>query len=253
MRIGGWVARVALVALMLLGSLRAARAEPRTEALTPERLLEVVIDAQSEVDMIAMHERDYYDPPKGTCHGKPIASIIPKSDVLHWLTPVLAGEALGCYLETFIGCSQGDWFVAWEGAELLSAPEPFTRSKVTIIEQSADRVVADITEAVYPQCSSCKTFCSCAGVRVPGSKEVRPFTDAEVAAVKTFSRYTVSRGADGIWRVTDRKPSFEWTCPAPPPKNPPARGKGARRQPPDGASAPKGPRVGGAADPSVRR
>jgi hypothetical protein len=131
-------------------------------------------------------------------------------------------------------------------------PKPFTHSKVTIIEQTAERVVADVTETTYPQYSSCGNYCAGVPLSGHGDGVVRPFTDAEVAAVKTSSRFTITLGTDGQWRITDRKPSFEWACTPPPSKKQPARGEGDRR-PPDEASAPQGPQVGGAGDRSVRR
>jgi hypothetical protein len=40
----------------------------------------------------------------------------------------------------------------------------------------------------------------------------RPYTDKEIAKITDSSRYTITRGKDGVWRISDRKPSFKWFC-----------------------------------------
>ncbi len=117
------------------------------------------------------------------------------------------GGALACYLGNYLGCFDGEWLASRCPTRYRPAGLPFKRSKVTIVEQTADRVVAEVGEVVYTEVFQGVPMVS------QGEDELsRPFTDAEIAAVKDWSRYTIVKGKDGVWRISDRKTSYGWFC-----------------------------------------
>jgi hypothetical protein len=202
-----WFASLAASGLVLFGSLRAPLADSKPSEWTPEKLLEFVsvIDHIMELLYVQQDEREH---PRltGSCRGFPVDGAIKRSRVVSLLRPVLGGKALNCYLATYLGCDVKGWIARPMSSVVGAELKPFKRSKVTIVEQTPDRIVVDITELPYEEVTD--------GVATAylGEDEKRPFTDAEIGAITDKSRYTLTRGKDGHWRITDRKPSFKWIC-----------------------------------------
>jgi hypothetical protein len=143
---------------------------------------------------------------RGSCNGGGIDFAIRKAVVLPRIRALVTGNALGCYAATFLGCDLGEWIGDQIASRHGPSRKPFTLSKVTIVGQTSNRVVADVTETDADDVSD-----GVAEVQV--SEEVsRPITEAEAALIKDSSRYTIILGKDGVWRISDRKPSFDWDC-----------------------------------------
>jgi len=189
--------------LMLVGSAQGPLAA--SDKWTPDRVRAFVLRAEGEMQQLMIEQLKAFKKFHGTCHGMEVYAGINKSIAMSRIRAVMAGKALSCYVASYLGCSQGDWII--RGGQCTMVRRPFTRSKVTIVEQTADRVVADVAEATYDDLDK-----FVAGIALDGDYELRPFTDAEVDAVKDSSRYTITRGSDGVWRISDRKPSFKWLC-----------------------------------------
>ena len=198
----GWVALVCL-ASMLVGPAHASLAAP--DQWTPDRVRAFVLRAEGEMLHLAVEQLKARPSFKGTCHGFDVYVAVKKSVAMPRIQAMVTGKVLSCYVASYLGCSQGDSIA--RSNHLIMIRRPFTRAKVTIIEQTADRVVADVTEA-----STDDLAFLIAQVVEGDSDESRPYTEAEVAAVKDSSRYTITRGSDGVWRISDRKPSFKWIC-----------------------------------------
>jgi len=143
---------------------------------------------------------------QGMCQGAEVHGGIKKSVAMPRIQAMVTGKALTCYVASYLGCSDGDWIVA--SSRVVNVRGPFTRAKVTIIEQTAERVVADVAEVPVEDLA----YLTARVVEGDDDDEGRPYTDAEVAAVKHRSRYTITRGSDGVWRISDRVPSFKWIC-----------------------------------------
>ena len=175
---------------------------------TPARVLTFVLHAESEMGKLQFKlTENMHNNAPGTCGGMPLNVAIRKSEAMPRIEAVVTGKALPCYVATYLGCDVGDWLGDnysrrdWHGPDL----SPYTKSNVTIIEQGPDRVLADVTEV--------PTECVLDGVAtVTDNDNPRPATQAELADVTDVSRYTIERGKDGVWRISDRKPSFEWDC-----------------------------------------
>jgi hypothetical protein len=188
---------LAAIALVQLAWSRPPLAAPKTDIWTPDRLRAFVLKVEREMSDLSTVEGDVKLPHlDGTCWGMSPDLGIKTSVVFSRLDNYLEGRAEACYVLTYLGCRMGQWIA--RPAPNFPGPlrRPFNRSKVTIISQTADRVVADVTE-------------------VPPENEpdgIEPFTEAESAAVKDSSRYTITRGKGGVWRISDRKPSFPWVC-----------------------------------------
>jgi hypothetical protein len=108
------------------------------------------------------------------------------------------GQALRGYLATFLGCRLGD-SIASAG---LSINPPvaltFQEAKAAIIEQTPDRVVAEVGEAEFNMIKKGK---------------LDPDEADGKAEFLHKSRYTLTRDANDVWRISDRVPSFkEWEC-----------------------------------------
>jgi hypothetical protein len=202
-----WFASFAAAGLALFVSTRAPLAEPKPTEWTPDRVLKFVsaIDHGMELLYVQQDEREH---PRltGTCRGFPVEGAVERARVVSLLSPVIGGKALNCYIATYLGCDVKGWIARPMASVVGAALKPFNRSKVTIVEQTPDRVVADVTELPYEE-----VWEGVATVYL-GEDEHRPYTDAEIAAITDKSRYTLTRGKDGHWRITDRKPSFKWIC-----------------------------------------
>jgi len=176
------------------------------KAWTRQQVLALVFGVDDLMDRLSNQFMNAYHPIRGTCGVMPVDSAIEKAVVMPQIHALVTGDAVACYVTSNLGCDAGDWITS---GLIASIPHAFTRSKVTIVEQTADRVVADVIEGYYSQQKQGNH------VAVTWDEKHgrdRLLTDAEVNAVKDFSRYTISRGKDGVWRISDRKPSFPLRC-----------------------------------------
>jgi len=197
-----WMA-LASFASMLVGSAQAPLAA--SDKWTPDRVRAFVLHVEGGMLHLAVEQLKAHRRFQGTCQGSAVHGGNEKSVAMPRIQAMVTGKALSCYVASYLGCSDGDWIVG--STHLVNIRRPFTRAKVTIIEQTADRVVADVAEV-----STDDLAFLTAQVVEGDSDESRPYTDAEVAAVKDASRYTITRGSDGVWRISDRVPSFKWIC-----------------------------------------
>ena len=167
---------------------------------TPQKLLEFVI----ETDKLLLAKRGersraHRDPKAiGECYGEPAYDQGGAAEVLSVLEGRLTGRALKCYQATYFGCRLGDR-IALAG---LSIGRPvalaFIEGQVRIVEQTADRVVADVPEVEY-------------NASIDGKLDKDQVGDRRDFGIK--SRYTLTRDAHGVWRISDRVPSYpEWEC-----------------------------------------
>jgi len=165
-----------------------------SERWTPERVRGFLLEIQAMIDADIARAAKQYDGSKevGECYGETaVLRHVKVSEVMPRLEARLSGRALDCYVASYYGCRVGDWF----GSAAVSNNGPgyivYKKSPVKIIEQSADRVVADVTEADYETVAQ-------------GSIDRRNLSR---------SRYTLTRDARRVWRVADRVPAFkEWEC-----------------------------------------
>lgn len=138
----------------------------------------------------------------GDCYdSEGVRSLAKKADILAFLEKRITDPALPCYVASYFGCTVGDWIgnagVAVHGGSDL---EPFTESRVTIVEQTPDRVVADILEAPME-------------LVIDGVLDREQLGPGEEANINTISRYILSRDQAGVWRISDRQVTFElWEC-----------------------------------------
>lgn len=144
-------------------------------------------------------------PVVGVCRGEGVEMVIKKSEAVRRVRAVIAEPALSCYLTTYLGCDLG----AWIGRSSVSlwgpSIRPFTLSNVTIVEQTESRVVADVQEIAFEQVEN-----GIAGDWT-ATEHPHPYTANVLASYPNDgSRYTIVRGADSVWRVSDRKPGDSW-------------------------------------------
>jgi hypothetical protein len=174
---------------------------------TPERVLAFVLRVERQMDKLSSEQFNAEHPElDGECRGYPVGPAIKKSVAVNRLRAFVTREAVDCFVGTYLGCDLGTWIARPVASEVGPDAKPFTGSKVTIVEQTADRVVADVTELAF------ESVFGGVGMWRISEDELRPMTATEAAQVKESSRYTITRGKDGVWRVADRKPSFEWVC-----------------------------------------
>jgi hypothetical protein len=137
--------------------------------------------------------------PVGMCYGEPAAlKSVALADVRRSLSRFTTGRAQQCYLASYYGCTIGDRVARAGLAKSGPAFAPHADSKVTLIEQSANRAVADVSEV------------DARLVDPNGYMHSWLVPDANPA--KKTSRYTLKRDATGHWRIADREPNFEWEC-----------------------------------------
>jgi hypothetical protein len=183
-----------------------------TTGWTPERVRTFVLNVEREMEKLEALE--YPDPPPkaprptvGPCYGESVNGLVKTSLTLPRVREMVTGRAFSCYVATYLGCDNGEWIGESESSHYGPARKPFTRSKVTIVEQTPDRVVADIVEASSEEVTH--------GVIAEWNDRLGKYieyTDAEVAMYKDISRFTISRDAKSVWRISDRRPSFDWEC-----------------------------------------
>jgi len=211
---------------------KATRPTPRQ--WTPDRVRAFVLKAHTDTQdlrrelLLPRFMRNEPVRDMGTCFGDNAAVALAKTSVIvPRLREYLTGLALQCYLSTYFGCTIGDW-VAYAGMAAEGAPDmvPFTRSKVTILEETRDRVVADVIEAdaldvtlngilrlpepelVDPN-EPDRKYSAEERRAIEASRDV---SEAQMAEYKQKSRYTLSRDSAGVWRISDRQPTWQWEC-----------------------------------------
>jgi len=181
------IAVSAAIAFVLLASTHSPLAATKADVWTPQRVRTFVVKVEREMEKLGLAVAESHLPPQSAAFESWInKSVAPR------IRARLEGEALVSY---------SDAYLVGHGAEF----RPFNRSKVTIIEQTADRVVAEVTEIYVENEFDGEAKCCM------GDDHLVPFTEAEIAAVKDSSRYTITRGKDGVWRISDRKPTFRST------------------------------------------
>ncbi len=171
---------------------------------TPDRVRTFVLGIHLETRefLVELHKKRSPEVMLGNCYdSEGVPALAKKSDILVFLEKRITDPALPCYVATYFGCTVGDWIgsagVAIHGGSDL---EPFTRSRVSIVEQTPDRVVADILEAPME-------------LVIDGVLDREQLGPGEEANINTDSRYTLSRNDAGVWRISDRKVTFDaWEC-----------------------------------------
>jgi hypothetical protein len=213
------IARIVMIAVVGVGLASPSRAGYAREARgavspssrwSPDRVRDLVLRVQREMDLLEAQEYRTAEKgrhPAAMCHGQQAAIFIDKAQVIRRVRPLLAEPALSCYVTTILGCDLGSVIGVDVPVDGRSPSEykPFTLSNVTIIEQTTDRVVADVQELGFEEVDN-----GVAGTWT--DEEPRRFTAKELAKSGRTSRYTISKGADGVWRISDRKPPFQWEC-----------------------------------------
>jgi hypothetical protein len=210
-RLTACAAFVALASTTVGAPLRAA---PRpADPWTPERVLRFVLDLETQLQTLVELEFAGYEEKRnrastGECHGAPALPLITASYALSRVRNFATGKALTCYVATYLGCQVGKWIVQSSAMQQIPPPSvPFKQSKVTIVEQTANRVVADVQEASVEDVHH-----DILGDWDDATSRVIPFTEEQLAKVSALSRYTFIRSADRGWRISDRKPPHPWEC-----------------------------------------
>jgi hypothetical protein len=194
---------------LLLASTRAPLAAPKAEMSTTDFVRGYVLGIHHLMEKLSLRQHtDEHPEVAGNCKGYPIGPAIKRSVALSYMRKVIGGKALNCYLATYLGCNAGEWVGRPTASAVYPNAQPFKRSKVTIIEDTRDRIVADVTEL------SSEELFDDVPTDMSSEDEPHPFTEAEIDAITIKSRYTITRGKDGHWRITDRKPNFKWVCDA---------------------------------------
>jgi hypothetical protein len=186
--------RLAIVLLIFAGGSPAANASVGSapKPLTPAEILRFLIKTEDDVRWFRHLLEQSRKPAErrvlGTCFGGRQAWYLAKrEEVLRGLGAWVTGPAVQCYVATYFGCSIGD-DIGIAGLAMPGGPlrEPWDGSKVTIIEQTRDRIVAEVTESSEP--------------------------DGDPADTAHHSRFTLVRDAAGTWRIWDRQVTQEWEC-----------------------------------------
>jgi hypothetical protein len=143
---------------------------------------------------------------KATCRGESVDYAVKKGVVTASVSDYVEGRALSCYVATYLGCTYGEW-IAQARSGYGPDTRAFTLSKVTIIEQTSNKIVADVTEASPENLQD-----GVLGEWDDAKGEWIPWKGDLSAYDKQVSRFTLTRGRDGLWRISDRKPPFKWIC-----------------------------------------
>ena len=170
---------------------------------TPERVRDFVLGVHLSIEKVIDELTRKRDRANiiGECYGGESAGALAKAaDILPLLEKQITGPALPCYLASYFGCTIGEWIGRAGIAKVGPGFVPFTRSRVTIVEQTPERVVADVIEADLNSV-------------IDGEINRAEISEKIEASLKEKSRYTLSRDSSGTWRISDRRPSFEdWEC-----------------------------------------
>lgn len=180
-----------------------------TPSWTADQVRDFVLGVERE--LTKLQKLEFQSKPKplptnGTCDGEPLEWVIQTSVVMPRLKAMIGGKALPCYVTTYLGCAFGAWIGRGVASQWGPLTLPFTLSKVTIVEQTPAKVVADVVEAPI------ESIYDGVAKESDGDGHTRPSTEEEMSGYTTTSRYTITRGKDGVWRVTDRKPPYPWQC-----------------------------------------
>ena len=170
----------------------AAPAAP-ADRWSSERVRDFLLGIQKLIDEDIVRARKTYKGSDeiGECYGEAAVRYLKAAEVLPRLQTRLAGRALDCYVASYYGCRIGEWLAVAGVASNGPSHVVYPKSSVKIVQQSADRVIADVTEANYEALAQ--------GSVGRGDQ--------------SHSRYTFSRDAGGVWRVSDRVPAFDqWEC-----------------------------------------
>jgi hypothetical protein len=176
------------------------QAQAASAPWTPERVRDFVLETHGLLmkvrgDALTKH---YGGQAIGQCYGEPAYLMGKASDIVPVFEQRLTGRALACHLASYVGCRLGDSMASAGVSTNSPVAVPFQEAKAAIIEQTADRVVAEVSEAEYNMVRD--------GKLVPGEGD-------GVFEHKNKSRYTLTRDAQGVWKIADRVPSFsEWEC-----------------------------------------
>jgi hypothetical protein len=172
----------------------------KAAAWTVDRVRQFVVDTEQMAlnergRALKQHQNAQAD---GQCYGEAAYPMGKASEIVPVLETRLTGKALRCYLATFFGC-QRDGLIASAG---VSLNEPtalaFHEAPAKILEQTPDRIVAEVGEAEF-------------NMVLDGHLDPKQ-ADGK-AELLHKSRYTLTRDAKGVWRISDRIPSFkDWEC-----------------------------------------
>jgi hypothetical protein len=180
---------------------KGAPGRPASIKWTPQTLRKFLVETTLMVRNAVTAAYKKYDPDQiaGTCYdGQQATKLVRASEIVPSLSERLEGKALQCYLASYFGCRVGEWLARAGVAQTGPAAVPFTRSKVKIISQTPDRVVAELTEAETAEVRSDGTLGEDA--TGPGDESLK-------------SKYTLVRDGKGVWRISLREPSFDdWEC-----------------------------------------
>jgi hypothetical protein len=85
----------------------------------------------------------------GECYGDSAFPVGLATEIVPVLETRLTGQALRCYLASYFGCRLGD-SIASAGVSRAGIPAAsFLEAKTAILEQTPDRIVAEVGEAEF--------------------------------------------------------------------------------------------------------
>jgi hypothetical protein len=170
---------------------------------TPERVRAFVLDTHLAIEKVVDDLTKKRDRKNiiGECYdSEPAGALGKAADILPILQKRITGPALPCYLASYFGCTIGPWVGRAGIAKVGPGFVPFSRSRVTIVEQTPDRVIADVIEADI-------------NAVIAGEINRDEISEKTEATLKEKSRYTLTRDPAGTWRISDRQVSFDdWEC-----------------------------------------
>jgi hypothetical protein len=175
-----------------------APGKPWTEATVRAFLLEL----QRTIDsLVSAGHEGAESRVLGKCYGEGAIASIKAAAVRPPIEARVGGNALPCYLASYFGCQIGDRFALAGVANSGIGNQPYDKSKVTIVEQTADRVLADVVEVS-------------ATALTDGALDYgRGASDSEPTVTTRYELTRDPKAAKAIWRVTDRKVTFkDWEC-----------------------------------------
>ena len=139
------------------------------------------------------------DQAMGECYGEPAYPMGKASEILPVLESRLTDKALRCYLASYFGCRLGD-SIASAGVSLnVPIAAPFQEARATILDQNADRVVAEVGEAEFNM--------------VPGGKLDPTQADGKSERILQIPLHPCPRRQGRLAGFSYCAPSFkEWEC-----------------------------------------
>jgi hypothetical protein len=167
---------------------------------TAARVRTFVLELQRSIDKLVDQGHEGMADKKvvGKCYGQDATAFLEAKQVEPVLAARVTGKALPCYLASYFGCRVGDWFALAGVAATTVGKQPFTKSKVTVVEQTADHVVADVREVDGT-------------ILTAGAIDTGRGGATNEPTVVT--RYEFVRDGKGVWKISDRQVTFkEWEC-----------------------------------------